>query len=90
VAGESDAGARHRSTSPGTSSLSELQIASTPDGATVLLNNRRVGNTPMMLRLPAGTYTFAVEKRGYQRATRTVRVRGGRPANVALRLQRTP
>ena len=47
--------------------------------ASVLVGGARLGGTPFVAPLPAGTYTFEVARPGYEPATRTVTVRAGTP-----------
>ena len=56
----------------------DLRVTSSPAGATVILNGRRVGTTPWAGGgLVAGTYTVGVSRSGYQTAARRVEVRPG-------------
>jgi len=64
-----------------------LTITSTPGGATVRLNTRSVGTTPLTLKVAAGTYRVTVSKSGYVTAVRTVTVKQGAAASVVVILR---
>lgn len=63
-----------------------LTVRSTPTGATVQLNARQVGKTPVTLKLAPGTYKLTISRSGYATVTRTITVRAGKTAalNVTL------
>lgn len=67
-----------------------LTVKSTPGGATVLLNQRRVGKTPLTLKVVPGTYKVTVSRSGYKSVTRTVIVKTGQPASIAVTLTIAP
>jgi hypothetical protein len=61
-----------------------LIVTSEPNGATVLINQRPVGVTPLELsRFPASSYAVWVQHEGYHRWTAGVRV----PANAVTRVR---
>jgi hypothetical protein len=62
-----------------------ITVRSTPSGATVLLNQRRVGRTPVTLTVAPGRHTITVSRPGYRSITRTITVRS-RPATIRVRL----
>jgi len=64
-----------------------LSIDSDPAGATVFVNNQRVGHTPIHLpSLPAGSRAIRLELSGYAPWSRSVRVVANQSANVSARL----
>jgi hypothetical protein len=65
-----------------------LVVDSRPAGATVLLDGRRVGVTPLTLSAIApGSHTVRLEHVGYRTVTTTVEVKAGQRARVAARLE---
>lgn len=67
-----------------------LTLKSSPSGATVKLNTRIAGKTPMILKLTPGTYKVTVSRPGYATVTRTVVVKPGRAASLNLTLTAAP
>lgn len=67
-----------------------LTVKSRPSGATVQLNARPVGKTPVTLKLAAGTYKVTITRSGYVAVTRTVTMKKGQAAslNVSLSVAR--
>ncbi len=65
-------------------------VKSTPSGATVLLNARRVGKTPLTLRVAPGTYKVTVSRPGYVSVTRTITVKAGESASLNVTLAAAP
>ena len=66
-----------------------LVIDSVPQGATVLINQSRVGVTPMRLDdYPAGSYALWVQRDGYERWTTAVLVPADRVTQVTSKLRR--
>lgn len=63
-----------------------LTVKSTPSGATVLLNARRVGKTPVTLRIAPGTYKVTISRPGYATVTRTISVKLGKAASLSVTL----
>lgn len=61
-----------------------LTVKSTPSGATVRLNTRSVGKTPLTLKVAAGTYKVTISRTGYVTTTRTVIVKQGKAASVIV------
>ncbi|MCA9557825.1 MAG: PEGA domain-containing protein, partial [Myxococcales bacterium] len=49
-----------------------MQVESVPDGADVLLDEKKVGQTPIGLQVKPGKHTVVVRKQGYLDATRQV------------------
>lgn len=65
-----------------------VKITSNPPGATVYIDTKPVGQTPLMEHvLQAGTYTVDVELNGFHRASQSVTVQGGVPAAVHVDLE---
>ena len=66
-----------------------LVIDSVPQGATVLINQSRVGVTPLRLDdYPAGSYALWVQRDGYERWTTAVLVPADRVTQVTSKLRR--
>ncbi len=66
-----------------------LVIDSVPQGATVLINQSRVGVTPLRLDdYPAGSYALWVQRDGYERWTMAVLVPANRVTQVTSKLTR--
>ena len=73
----------------------ELRVSSSPSGATVLLDGRRIGATPVSVSgLRPGRHSLSIRRRGYETSVRPVDIRPGgvfeaaidlRPAEVASR-----
>jgi len=64
-------------------------IVSTPAGATVLVDGREVGRTPVKgFDLAVGERRIEVQKDGYAPERRAVRVKGGQPVTVRVTLSR--
>jgi hypothetical protein len=69
--------------------IGTLEVRSIPPGATVAVNNRTVGTTPLVLpEWPAGTHAVRVEAPGFQRWARAVLVATGKRATVDVNLQK--
>jgi hypothetical protein len=68
-----------------------LIIDSEPRGASVMINQRLVGVTPLELsRYPASSYAVWVQQDGYDRWTSGVRVPADKVTRVHAQLQRSP
>jgi hypothetical protein len=52
----------------------ELKVASTPAGSTVFIDGVRQGVTPLTIQLPLGDHVVIVERAGYQRFQKTVKL----------------
>lgn len=72
-----------------TSSVS-LAITSTPPGATVLLNQRRIGKAPVTVKVAPGAYRLTVSHPGFLSVTRTVTVKAGQPTSLDIVLSQPP
>ena len=66
-----------------------IEISGEPAGGEVLVNGNLVGTLPLAapLRVGAGEIDLELRARGYQRATRNLRVDGGQYQKVVLRAQ---
>ena len=65
-----------------------LRINSQPPSATVFVNNKVVGQTPLVLSsLPVGSRAVRLELRGYAPWSRSVQVVANQSANVTARLE---
>jgi hypothetical protein len=62
-----------------------VAIATTPGGATVIVDGERKGHAPLELSLAAGTHQIVAEAGG-ARATRSITVEYGEPLAVTLRV----
>jgi len=67
-----------------------VRITSNPPGATVMVDDRAVGATPLELVLPAGPHNVQVEKRGFLEDTKAVEVRSGVDEEMRFRLVVVP
>lgn len=67
-----------------------LAITSTPPGATVLLNQRRIGKAPLTVKVAPGTYKLTVSHPGFLSVTRTVTVKAGQPTSLDIVLSQPP
>lgn len=67
-----------------------IRVTSTPAGSTVLVNQKRVGRTPLTVKVAPGTYTVTVSRPGYKSVTRTVTVKKTGPTSVTVTLIMAP
>src|SRR2546422_977064 len=65
-----------------------VMISSVPRGATVRLNAREMGKTPMTLKLAPGTYRVTISRTGYATVSRTITVERGKAASLGVSLPR--
>jgi PEGA domain len=72
------------------SAAPRLTVASTPDGATVLIDGTDMGLTPWNGELKLGDHTVQVVRAGYLSAVRTVKMQSNRDADLSLALERIP
>ncbi|MGE3275675.1 MAG: PEGA domain-containing protein [Vicinamibacterales bacterium] len=82
--------ATRRPTAPAAASArtGTMEVVSRPAGATVLVNGRARGQTPLTLGdLAPGTYTVRIERPGYRAWETTTTVTAGGRARVAASLQ---
>lgn len=83
-----DAPAASRSAAPARPATGELRVTSSPSGAVVRLDGRRVGTTPVTLEgVRPGTRAVALVRRGYETATRQIEIRPGVEFEVAADLR---
>ena len=69
--------------------VGDLTITSTPAGATVSINGRAAGVTPLVLReRPAGSVAVQIANDGFERWSASVQVRAGEMTNVFATLRR--
>jgi hypothetical protein len=69
--------------------VGDLTITSTPVGATVSINGRAAGVTPLVLReRPAGSVAVQINNDGFERWSASVQVRAGEMTNVSATLRR--
>jgi len=67
----------------------QLKITSSPSGATIWIDTKPIGQTPMMEKvLTVGTYNVEVELNGYHREKRSITIKGGRPIAIHLDLEK--
>jgi len=67
--------------------LGTLYVESDPVGATVFLDGRYIGVTPLTERnLPEGRYRIEVERQGYTSVSRTVNINSGRSSLLSVTL----
>ncbi len=64
-----------------------LVVATTPEGATLLVDGRAAGTTPASIEVGAGTHALSARRQGYTSESRTVEARFGRSIFVALDLK---
>lgn len=67
-----------------------LRITSDPPGATVMVDERSVGATPIELALPVGPHAVRVEKSGFLMDSKAVDVRSGVDDDLRFRLVVVP
>lgn len=61
-------------------------ISSTPSGATVQVNARTMGKTPLTLRLAPGSYKVTISRPGYTTVSRIITVRQGSAESFDVKL----
>jgi len=65
-----------------------LRVRTEPSGATVYINENRVGRSPRFESLQSGIYRVRVERRGYETQEQWVEVPKGKTGEVLIRLER--
>ena len=70
------------------STLSSVDVKSTPDGADITVDDKYVGSTPSTLRLTPGDHKIKLEKSGFKVWERTLAIGGGGTANVNATLDK--
>ncbi|OFW28549.1 MAG: hypothetical protein A3H97_05375 [Acidobacteria bacterium RIFCSPLOWO2_02_FULL_65_29] len=74
---------------PGAVRTADVTVESRPAGASVFVDGRLVGRTPLKLAaVAAGDHSIALELDGYRRWLASVRVVAGEPARVTASLER--
>jgi hypothetical protein len=74
--------------SAGSQFLGTLSVRSDPAGASVRVNGRLVGKTPVQLsRYPAGSYVVWVERQGYRRWTSAVQLSAYQTTRISTTLE---
>jgi hypothetical protein len=63
-----------------------VTLKSTPAGATVYLDGRQIGKTPLTLKFAPGTYKITISSPGYSSVTRTIIVKAGKTAFLSVTL----
>lgn len=67
----------------------QIKITSSPPGATIWIDTKPIGQTPMMEKvLRIGTYNVEVELNGYHREKRSITVKGGKPISIHMDLEK--
>ena len=68
-----------------------IKVSSTPSGATVQVNGKGRGTTPVTVSdLPPGTHEVSVAMEGYKPRTEKVDVQKGKELDLALTMQKAP
>ena len=90
--GAAAAAPRSSTAKPAPPATGTLIVRSTPSGASVTVNGRWRGRTPLTLgKLPLQSYDVRVVQPGFEAATESVALTSGTPEqSLALRLQRSP
>jgi eukaryotic-like serine/threonine-protein kinase len=65
-----------------------LVVESRPDGATIFLDGKRIGTTPLTLDVKVGEYTVGLDIPGYKRWASTVKVTSGDRSRLSASLER--
>jgi PEGA domain len=79
------------STAPATSvdsSVSSVEVKSSPDGAEITIDDKYVGSTPSTLKLTPGDHKIKLERAGFKVWERTLAVSAGATANVNATLEK--
>lgn len=76
-------------TAPTASANGTLDLRSDPDGATVLLDGRLLGRTPLRVELAAGSYPVTLRKEGTAEQSFSLRIEPGRLTSVTRPLVAT-
>jgi hypothetical protein len=68
--------------------VGSLRVESRPAGATVVIDGRRVGTTPMTLNnLDVGDHPIAIELQGFRRWATSVKIVGGQQVRLGASLE---
>ncbi len=67
--------------------VGEVNIITTPAGATVMIDGQpQMGEAPMIVKLPPGKHTVAISSPGYQNVEREVEVKAGDKSELSVEL----
>lgn len=64
-----------------------VEIKSTPDGVDITVDEKFMGNTPSILRLPSGDHKIRIEKSGFKTWEKVLSVSSGGTATVNVTLE---
>jgi serine/threonine protein kinase len=79
---------RHSQSVPAaTAAQFQVQIHTTPPGATIRINNEVRGTSDLQVALPEGSYQIEAQLNGYMTATTSFEAKAGSPNSVDLTLQ---
>jgi hypothetical protein len=67
--------------------MGTLTVKSTPSGADVRVDGNRMGQTPAGMFLPPGQHTVVLEKDGFARAEKAVRLEAAKQESLQVRLE---
>jgi hypothetical protein len=70
------------------STLSSVDVKSTPDGAEITVDDKYMGSTPSILKLAPGDHKIKLEKSGFKTWERTMAVAAGGNANINVTLDK--
>jgi hypothetical protein len=70
------------------STLSSVDVKSTPDGAEITVDDKYMGSTPSVLKLAPGDHKIKLEKSGFKAWERTMAVSAGGNANINITLDK--
>ncbi len=70
------------------STLSSVDVKSTPDGAEITVDDKYMGSTPSVLKLASGDHKIKLEKSGFKTWERTMAVAAGGNANINVTLDK--
>jgi serine/threonine protein kinase len=73
---------------PSNGETGTLVVESRPDGATIFLDGKRIGTTPLTLDVKVGQYTVGLDIPGYKRWASTVKVTSGDRSRLSASLER--
>jgi hypothetical protein len=65
-----------------------VQLATDPPGADIYADGKRVGRSPLVMRLPAGDHRLRIEHPGYESSTVRFKVLSDRALSFNLVLDR--
>lgn len=65
-----------------------MEVTSIPDGATVTINGKVLGKTPLIIDTLAGSYTLSLSHYGYTDITETIKIKSGWKETTVIPLER--